>query len=286
MLRRPTRKGRAREAARTPSPRRRAAPSRLQERRRPGRWRALLAITLMLALSVALAGCGEDQSTETPLTVFAAASLTDAFTELGEEFAAARPGAAPRFSFAGSGDLALQIREGAPADVFASADVVALQSAGDAVDASRVFARNRMAIVVAPGNPHAVKGLADLGRDDLKVVLAAADVPAGRYAAEILERTQVAVRPVSLEATVKGVVSKVALGEADAGIVYVTDVTAAKDTVGGVSIPDAQNAVAEYPIARVAAAEHADEAAAFVDFVLSPEGQAVLARYGFAAGGT
>lgn len=286
MVRQPTLKGRVREATQTRRPRMRAAPARPRERWRPGNCRALLAIMLALALGVVFAGCGDEQSTDTPLTVFAAASLTDAFTELGEEFAAAHPDAAPRFSFAGSGDLATQIKEGAPADVFASADLVAMQSAGDAVDASRIFARNRMMIVVAPGNPHAVKGLADLGGENLNVVLAAADVPAGRYAAEILERAHVAVTPVSLETNVKGVVSKVALGEADAGIVYVTDVTAAGDAASGVAIPDAQNAIAEYPIARVAAAERADDAAAFVDFVLSPAGQAILARYGFAAGGT
>lgn len=221
-----------------------------------------------------------------PLLVFAAASLTESFTALGGAFAKAHPPARVEFSFAGSPALVAQIESGAPADVIATADtanMTKLESKGALTGAPAVFARNRLEIVVEKGNPKGVKGLADLGRKDLIVILAAEAVPAGRYAREVLKAAGVTVEPRSLEENVKAVLNKVALGESDAGIVYVTDVRAAGERVAGVAIPDAQNALASYPIALVKrAGAHAD-AKAFVDFALSAEGRAVLARFGFLA---
>jgi molybdate transport system substrate-binding protein len=215
------------------------------------------------------------------LSVFAAASLTDAFTRLGEDFTAAHPGVKVEFNFAGSNELVTQLQQGAPADVLATADPKSMQEAGDLVSAAQAFAGNKLVIAVAPGNPEGIDELADLARQDLKVVLAAPEVPAGKYAEEVLGKAGVTVEPVSLEVSVKGVVAKVSLGEADAGIVYMTDIDAANGKLEGIAIPDDQNVIATYPIAAVAASEYAGDAQAFVDLVLSAEGQKVLADYGF-----
>lgn len=247
---------------------------------------AIVAVAL-IALTLLAVACGATSDAASPadhpreLRIFAAASLTDAFTRLGDEFSSAHPGVAVTLSFAGSNDLVTQIGQGAPADVFASADTTDMEKAGDLVDRPQTFAGNKLVIAVAPENPKGVTGLADLARKDLKVVLAAPEVPAGRYAREILAAADVAVRPVSLEVSVKGVVTKVSLGEADAGIVYATDVAAAEGAVDGVAIPDDQNVVAVYPLATLAASAHAEDARAFVDLVLSPEGQQILADAGF-----
>jgi molybdate transport system substrate-binding protein len=239
-------------------------------------------------LTLAAAACGAETSSaadaETEsreITVFAAASLTDAFTRLGEDFAAAHPGITVTFNFAGSSDLVTQVQQGAPADVLATADAEDMEKAGDLAGAPQAFAGNRLVIAVAPGNPEHITGLADLARDDLKVVLAAPEVPAGGYAGEALAKAGVTVEPVSLEVSVKGVVTKVSLGEADAGIVYVTDVTAAEGTIDGVAIPEDQNVIASYPVAALAASEHPADARAFIDLVLSAAGQKVLADHGF-----
>jgi molybdate transport system substrate-binding protein len=212
---------------------------------------------------------------------FAASSLTDAFTQLGEDFTAAHPGVTVTFNFAASNDLLMQLQQGAPGDVLATADTKNMDAAGDLVHSPQSFAGNRLAIAVAPGNPERITGLTDLAREELKVVLAAPEVPAGRYAEEILTGAGVTVKPVSLEVSVKGVVTKVSLGEADAGIVYVTDVDAAQGKLDGVAIRDDVNVIATYPIAALAASEHPDDARAFVDLVLSAEGQKVLADFGF-----
>jgi molybdate transport system substrate-binding protein len=151
----------------------------------------------------------------------------------------------------------------------------------DLVNTPQNFASNLLAIVVEKGNPKDVKGLEDLAKPDLKVVLAAPEVPAGKYAAESLAKAGVTVKPVSEEDNVKAVVNKVSLGEADAGIVYVTDVTAGGDKVEGVDIPEEQNVVATYPIATVKASKAPDKAQAFMDLVRSAEGQQVLKEYGF-----
>jgi molybdate transport system substrate-binding protein len=250
-----------------------------------GRSRVRLA-ALLAAVGLALAGCGDDQpagSTASPgeIKVFAAASLTAAFTELGERYTAASGGAQVTFNFAGSQALATQIRQGAPADVFASADVPTMDKVRDLVGAPRNFAGNLLAIVVERGNPKSVEGLGDLADPGLKVVLAAEEVPAGQYARQVLDRAGVAVRPVSQEDNVKAVVTKVSLGEADAGIVYATDVTAGGSRVEGIDIPEDQNLTATYPIATVKVSEAQDKAQAFLDLVLSAEGQRVLQEHGF-----
>ena len=245
---------------------------------------ALVGALLVLAALVA-AGCGASSdaasSQKRELSVFAAASLTDAFTQLGQDFNAAHPDVTVAFNFAGSNDLVTQLRQGAPADVLATADTSNMDKAGDLVEAPRAFAGNTLVIAVAPGNPKHITGLADLARKDLKVVLAAPEVPAGKYAEEAFANAGITVKPVSLEVSVKGVVTKVSLGEADAGIVYVTDVDAAKGKIEGVAIPDDQNVIATYPIATLNDARYPDDANAFMDLVLSDAGQQVLADNGF-----
>ena len=255
-------------------------------RRGAARSRAILPfVALLIALPlVVAAGCGGSSSSgggQRELTVFAAASLTDAFTRLGDQFTAAHPEVKVTFNFAGSSDLVAQLQQGAPADALATADSTNMDKVAGQTGAPTDFAGNKLMIAVEPGNPKHITGLADLAAKDLKVVLAAPEVPAGRYAQEALAKAGVTVTPVSLEVSVKGVVTKVSLGEADAGIVYVTDVEAAKGTVQGVKIPDAQNVLATYPIATLKDSAHPDDAQAFVDLVLSAEGQKVLADDGF-----
>jgi molybdate transport system substrate-binding protein len=247
------------------------------------RTRIRLAAVLAVA-ALLLASCGGDDSggqSPAEIKVFAAASLTGAFNELGQQYTSANGGTKVTFNFAGSQALATQIQQGAPADVFASADLNNMDKVKDLVGTPQSFASNLLQIVVEQGNPKGVKGLDDLGRSDLKVVLAAAQVPAGRYAKQVLDQAGVSVQPVSQEDNVKAVVTKVSLGEADAGIVYVTDVSAGGDKVEGVDIPRAQNVVATYPIATVKASKAQDKAQAFMALVLSDQGQQVLARYGF-----
>lgn len=230
--------------------------------------------TVLVGLLV-LAACG-GSSDDDEVVVFAAASLTDAFTEIGEAYAD-DGGDEVVFSFAGSSELAAQIAEGAPADVFASADrrnMDRVDVDGDAL----VFATNRAAIVVEPSNPTGVATLDDLADPDRLVVVCAPEVPCGAYTATILERAGVDLTPVSLEANVKAVVTKVALGEADAGVVYATDIAAAGDTVDGVAIDESLNVMAEYPILALT-----DDPAVsdFVEFVTGADGQAILHEYGF-----
>jgi molybdate transport system substrate-binding protein len=220
------------------------------------------------------------------LTVFAAASLTDAFKEIGTAFTAANPDAKVTFSFDASSALAQQINQGAPADVFASADGANMDKVtkpGLNGTAPVTFATNLLTIIVEPGNPKGITGVADLAKPDLKVVLCAAEVPCGRYAGQILSTAGVTLTPVSLEQNVKGVVTKVTAGEADAGIVYVTDVTATKGRADMVAIPEDINVVAQYPIATVKASKNQDADQAFIDFVLGTDGQAILKKYGFGA---
>ena len=252
-------------------------------------FRSRIRLAAVLAVvALALAGCGGDDepsggSTATPgeLKVFAAASLTAAFTEIGEQFTNANGGPKVTFNFAGSQALATQIQQAAPADVFASADIANMDKVTDLVGTPQNFASNQLQIVVEKGNPKNVQGLDDLANPDLKVVLAAPEVPAGKYAAESLAKAGVPVKPVSEEDNVKAVVTKVSLGEADAGIVYVTDVTAGGDKVQGVAIPEELNVLATYPIATVKASKAQDQAQAFMDQVLGAEGQQVLKQHGF-----
>ena len=243
---------------------------------------------VLAAAALVLAACGGDDDSggssgaQSPgeIKVFAAASLTAAFNELGPKYTAAE-GTKVTFNFAGSQALATQIQQGAPADVFASADINNMDKVKDLVGTPQNFASNLLQIVIEKGNPKGVKGLDDLANPDLKVVLAAPDVPAGKYAQQALEKANVTVKPVSQEDNVKAVVNKVALGEADAGIVYVTDVTAGGDKVEGVDIPEELNVVATYPIATVKASKAQDKAQAFMDLVLSDQGQQVLKKYRF-----
>ena len=219
------------------------------------------------------------------ITVFAASSLTHAFTRIGANFAAAHPGAMVHFTFAGSSTLAAQIEQGAIGDVFASADQPTMQKLVDAglVSGSpSTFARNRLQIVVAAGNPKHIGGLADLSRAGLVVLLCAPAVPCGRYASQALRAAGVTVTPASQEADVNAVVSKVALQEADAGIVYVTDVKDAGAAVQGVDIPVRFNVTADYPMAVLKDSQDVALARAFISYVLA-DGQHILARDGFAA---
>ena len=234
----------------------------------------------------AAASTASATTAEGDITVFAAASLTDAFTAVGQAFTEANPDAGATFSFDSSSALVHQIIEGAPADVFASADTAnmdKLTAAGLNGAEPVIFATNLLTIIVEPGNPTGISGVADLASRDLKVVLCADEVPCGRYAEEILDNAGVTVTPVSFEQNVRGVVTKVTAGEADAGIVYITDFTAAGDSAEAVDIPLDINVVAEYPIATAAESASPEVAQAFIDFLLGSEGQAIMAEHGFGA---
>ena len=214
--------------------------------------------------------------------MFAAASLKPAFDKIGQELQVANE-VVTTFNYAGTQTLTSQLTQGAPADVFASADsahMTTVQNAGLLSAQVKIFAHNKLKIAVAKGNPKGIHSLADLARPGLVVVLADPSVPAGKYAAQALKNAGVTVHPASLEQQVTGVLSKVSLGEADAGIVYVSDiVTSGK--VDGVAIPDAQNVVADYPISILKSTTNVAGAGAFVDMVLSAKGQAILKTAGF-----
>lgn len=246
--------------------------------------RVIRAVAAVAGCALAGVSCGgATDSSDTTLTVFAASSLTDAFGELGDAFTDENPDTDLVLSFASSSDLARQITEGAPADVFVSADLANMAEVADAGSSTGrpvVFATNRAEIIVERGNPLGIVEVADLADPELVLVVCAPEVPCGVYAQQVVANAGVTVTPDSLEENVKAVVAKVTLGEADAGIVYATDVLAAGDRATGVEIPDDVNVVAEYPI--VAVSDDA-EAATFVDFVLGPAGRVVLDRYGFGA---
>jgi len=240
-----------------------------------------------------LAGCGTTPNTGTAATstpvsgkisVFAAASLTDSFKALGSAFQSSHTGVTVQFNFAGTPTLVTQIEQGAPADVFASADTTnmdKLKRDGDTVGTPAIFAHNQLEIAIAAGNPKGITGLADLAKPGLIYVSAAPTVPAGKYALQALTKAGVAVTPKSLETDVKSVVSKVELGEADAGIVYTTDVRAADGKVEGVPIPAADNVVATYPLVSVKGSANSVAAHAFIAYVLSATGQSMLESFGF-----
>lgn len=220
------------------------------------------------------------------IDVFAAASLTAAYTEIGDAFMTEHPDAEVTFNFGASSSLMRQIIEGAPADVFASADeanMTKLTDAGGNAGDPRVFATNSLQIIVEPGNPEGITGVADLADPDLVYLTCAPEVPIGRYAAQVLANAGATVTPASFEENVNGIVTKVTLGEADAGIVYRTDVTAAGAEAEGVDIPADLNVVATYPIVATAEADDPAGAEAFVEFVLSEQGQKILDSYGFGA---
>ena len=259
--------------------------------------RRLLGGVLCLALGVAAACGGDDDSDaaasgttvaeshlDGSITVFAAASLTDAFSEAAEDFMAANPDVTVELNLAASSALREQILAGAPSDVFASANSSNMDQVveGGAVEGDpRPFAANVLEIAVPAGNPGDVDGLDDFGDADLLVGLCAAEVPCGQFGREALARAGVTPAQDTDEPDVRSLLTKVEAGDLDAGIVYHTDVLAAGDAVEGVAIPEDQNVVAEYPIAALSASGEAEIAAAFVEFVLSDEGQDILASYGF-----
>lgn len=264
-----------------------------------GRRRSSLGLVLTLVSVLGLgAACGDDEkpkdaaSTSSTtaglsgnLTVLAAASLSESFKELGTAFEGKHPGSKVTFSFDASSALATQANNGAPADLFASADQNNMKKVTDAGNATdpKVFAHSKLAIVVSKGNPKKITGLKDFGKSTVSFVLCAAEVPCGKYGAEALKKAGVTAKPKSYETNVKAVVTKVTGGEVDAGIGYVTDAKAAAASAEGIDIADEYNVVAEYPMAVLKQAPNSNLAYAFLDYLLGPEGQAVLAKYGFAA---
>jgi molybdate transport system substrate-binding protein len=236
-------------------------------------------------LALGLAACADDSDDATAITVFAAASLTDAFNEVGTAFESANPGVDVMFNFAGSSALRDQILGGAPADVFASANPSTMQAVVDGGEASdpTTFAGNELQIAVPPGNPAGITGLADFAKADLLIGLCAEEVPCGDFGRQALANAGVTPSIDTNEPDVRSLLTKVESGDLDAGIVYRTDVLSAGDAVDGVDIPADQDVIAEYPIAALTHSGHGDVADAFVAFVRSDEGQAILAGYGFDA---
>ena len=254
--------------------------------------RRVVALSTGAALVVvALTGCGTAPASSTAasatpmtLTVFAAASLKGTFTTLGRRFETAHPGTTVTFSFAGSSDLATQLQQGAPADVFASADTRTMDAlvadrlvAGTPVD----VATNTLEIAVPPDNPARITSFADLGKPGVRLVVCAPQVPCGAAAQKVETATSTTLTPVSEENAVTDVLGKVTSGEADAGLVYVTDVRAAGERVKGIGFEEAGVAVNTYPVAALAGSEHADLAEQFVQLVTGSEGRRVLADAGF-----
>jgi len=252
--------------------------------RGPGKAAALLLAGVLAAGAAGCAAPDGGSGTGKTLTVFAAASLKAPFTAMAREFEASHPGTRVALSFAGSADLATQLSQGAPADVFASADRKNMAKVADAAlveGAPSDFASNVLTIAVPPANPANIGSFADLARPGTKLVVCAAQVPCGAAAATIAGRTGVALKPVSEESAVTDVLGKVTSGEADAGLVYVTDVKAAGDKVKGIPFPESAYAVNNYPIAGMGASRNKELAAAFVALVTGSEGQKILAGAGF-----
>jgi molybdate transport system substrate-binding protein len=242
----------------------------------------IAAAAVVFAVSAQPAAAGEKPSGE--ITVFAAASLTESFEAIARQFEKRYLDVDVKLNFDSSSNLAAQIQQGAPADVFASADEANLRKtidSGDVTATAARFAKNRLEIAVEKGNPKKIKGLADLAEPGLVVVLCADEVPCGRYAAEAFAKAGATVSPASKEENAKATLSKVSLGEADASVVYVTDVKAEKGRVTGVKIPDAENVIATYPIATVRESPNETAAKAWVQFVQSKAGQKTLRKFGF-----
>jgi molybdate transport system substrate-binding protein len=221
---------------------------------------------------------------EGSITVLAASSLTEAFTRLGRVFEKRNPGVEVRLSFNASALLATQVMEGAPADVFASADQATMARVVDehlVENAPTLFARNRLAIAVEPGNPQHIRELADTVKSDRILVLCAREAPCGRYARQVFRRAGVSLPEVATVESSKAALAKVEIGEVDAAVVYATDVRAAGGRVDGITIPADENVVARYPIAVLRDSEDVAAARAFVRFVASRTGQGILASFGF-----
>jgi molybdate transport system substrate-binding protein len=218
------------------------------------------------------------------VTVFAAASLTESFNQIGKDFEAANPGVKMTFNYGGSSMLATQINQGAPADVFAAASPATMKTVTDAGNGDgtpTVFVRNQLVIAVPKGNPKNILGLADLTRSGIKVALCAVEVPCGAAAKKALDAANVALKPVTLEQDVKAALSKVKLGEVDAALVYRTDARAASSDVDGIEFPESAGAINDCPIVVLKNATNKPGAQAFVAYVLSDKGTAVLIAAGF-----
>lgn len=257
----------------------------------------LFIFLFVLLLSSACTPSAAPESSPVTLNVLAAASLTEAFQEIAPAFEAAHEGVTLQFNFAGSQQLAQQLANGAPADVFASANKkqmdVAIEAGRIAADAPSSFVQNRLVVVLPAANLAGITSLADLAKPGLKIILATKDVPVGQYALDFLVKadadsylgssysTQVLANVVSYEENVKAVLAKVSLGEADAGIVYTSDAASATSQITQIEIPDALNVIAQYPIAVVHDSANSELAKAFVEWVQSSEGQKVLEKYGF-----
>ena len=263
--------------------------------------RSTVTVLAALLAVLPLAGCGgssgaDDTSASTPsesssgddvtgsIVVLAASSLTESFTTLGKTFESEHPGSKVTFSFGSSATLATQIVQGAPADVFAAASPATMKTvtAAGAANAPKDFVSNTLEIAVPKGNPHKITGLKDFGDESRRIALCAPQVPCGAAAVKVFAEAKIVPKPDTLEQDVKATLQKVASDEVDAALVYKTDVIAAGDTVDGIQFPEAQQAINTYPIATLKNSKNPAAAQAFVDYVLSPEGQAVLAKAGFA----
>ncbi|MGZ3608722.1 MAG: molybdate ABC transporter substrate-binding protein [Ktedonobacteraceae bacterium] len=265
-----------------------------------------LILFLLIAACMLLASCGSSSNssssssatpTPTPepvtLNVFGAASLTAAFGEIKTQYEAANPNVTVTYNFAGSNTLATQITQGAPADVFASADTNNMEKVSSLVNTPQTFARNNVVVIVPANNPGNIKTLHGLANKGVKIAVAGPSVPVGNYTLEVLSKmgqsseygpayeSAVKANFVTQETSVSGVIQKVQLGEVDAGYVYVSDAFSAGDKVKSIDIPDQYNVVATYPIATAKASTHPTQAEAFVQYVLSADGQAILAKYHF-----
>ncbi|WP_031156937.1 molybdate ABC transporter substrate-binding protein [Streptomyces erythrochromogenes] len=262
------------------------------------RRRTVAAAALSAALFAGLTACGSGDdkpaasgtgsaapsasaAPQANLTVLAASSLTDVFKTAGEAYQKSHPGTKVTFSFAGSQELAAQVKQGAPADALVTADTKTMDGLKAETGEAKIIAKNRLVIAVGKGNPFKIEDLKDLADTKVKVVLAAPEVPVGRYSKQILDAQKVEVKPVSQEPNVRAVLSKVELGEADAGLVYKTDSAKSGDKVVTVEIPDDQNAVASYPAATLKQSKNAEAAAAFVAWLSTPEAQKILQDAGF-----
>lgn len=247
-----------------------------------------------MLLSLLLSACGGVSNTGQTLTVYAAVSLTDAFTEIGKNFEASYPNVTIVFNFGGSQNLRTQIEQGAPADVFASANAKEMDALVSSnyvkADSAQIFLTNQLVVILPEDNPAGITSLEDLSKPGLKLVFAAEEVPAGRYARQVLEnlnsmfgadyKDKVLANVVSNEDNIRQAVTKVQLGEADASIVYVSDAIAVSD-LRQIVIPADANVLAEYPIAQLVNSENMELATQFIAYVLSHDGQATLKKWGF-----
>ena len=246
--------------------------------------RRLASLVMVPIFGLVFAGCASSDDTTTSLRIAATSSLTEVFNDIGEQFMLANPDITIAFNFASSSDLALQISQGLPADVFASADVKNMAKVTDADllhGQPIAFATNSLEIVVEKGNPLNIDSLAQIATPGLLFVTCPIEVPIGAYTAEVLRNAGVTVAPASLEENVKGILTKVSLGEADAGIVYRTDILAAGNSVTGVPIADNVNVTTKYLIGALRDSQNQDASQRFIIFLSSEQGQKIFSQFGF-----